>query len=334
LVKNSATAGTMLFDTVIMGLYSGGNQYIDFDEGGVELEGIIADGAYNGNTLATAIAAAMNAAPGKALTYTCTYSESNWKFTIAAGSNFKLRLKTGSKMGCDFSYLCGFIDTADLSGAATYTAPFVRIHTYEYIEMDLGSAKDYDFIVLLNHNLSINTYAIYIQGADDSAFTTNLVSDTIPYNANNIYFFLTVTRTKRYIRILILDETNSSGYVKIGTPVVGKYIEFTPYIKAGGHGKGEENPSLIDLSDSQNLYVDDKPRLFKRSYPFEGLSNTDASNILLMQEECADHKGIVVCIDPDNPNTASEWVTLAELNEVAYDHVNYWNWTMNVREHK
>jgi hypothetical protein len=209
----------------------------------------------------------------------------------------------------------------------------MRIHTSEYLAEDLGAAYEYDFIALLNHSLQVGA-TITFYGADDSAFTTNVVSDTLTYYGNNLFKFLSAARTKRYVRIYVVDVDNPSGYVKIGTPVVGKYIELARYPKPSGYSKGADNPSLVDFSDSQNLYADDKPRLFKRSYPFEGLSDTDASNIMLMQEECGDHKGIVVCTDPDNPNTASEWVTLAELNEVQYQHVNYWNWVMNVREHK
>jgi hypothetical protein len=332
--KFTATPGIMYFDSVVMTLCSEGNLYINFDEGGVELEGVLAAGqVYNGNTMATAIAAAMNAAPGKALTYTCTYSDTTYKFTIGAGANFTLRWATGSKSGGDISGLCGYDDSANDTGAAIYVSNYVRINTYEYIDVDLGVMARYDFVVLLNHNLSTGA-VIWISGAESADFATGLVADTITNAGNNIYFFLAAQRTKRYVRLSIYNADNPSGYIQVGNVGLYAYVEFTPYIAAGGYNRGAENPSLIDFSDSQNLFADDKPRLFKRGYPFEGLSNTDASNIELMQDECGDHKGLVVCTNPDDPNHYSEWVTLAELNEVAYGHENYWNWTMNVREHK
>ena len=306
------------------------NKYIDFDEGGAELTATLTEGNYNGQTLATEIKTRMDAAGG---TYTVTYSESTGKFTIARTGNFTLRWQSGTNTANTVGGTIGFIITADDTGAETYTSDYMRIHTSEYIAVDLGSALEYDFVCLLNHNLQSGA-TITFYGADDSAFTSNVVSDTLTYYGNNLFKFLSAARTKRYVRIYVVDVDNPSGYVKIGTIVVCKYIEFARYPKPSGYWKGEDNPSLVDLSDSQNLFADDKPRLFKRSYPFEGLSNTDASNIIAMQTECGDHKGIVVCIDPDNPNTASEWVTLAELSEVAYQHVNYWNWTMAVREHK
>ena len=98
------------------------NNKINFDEGGAELIATVAVGTYTGTTLATAIAAAMNTAPGKALTYTCVYSTITGKFTIAAGSNFTIRWNTGTDKAIDISNLCGYPDTANSAGAKTYTS--------------------------------------------------------------------------------------------------------------------------------------------------------------------------------------------------------------------
>jgi hypothetical protein len=98
-----------------------GNGIIDFDEGGVQLTGTVMPGTYTGATLATAIAAAMNAAVGKTFIYTCAYSTTIGKFTIAAGSTFTIRWNTGSNTGFRIAALCGFPETADSTGAKTYT---------------------------------------------------------------------------------------------------------------------------------------------------------------------------------------------------------------------
>lgn len=99
------------------------NNKIDFDEGGAALVGTVTVGTYTGATLAAAIAAAMNAAVGKTFTYTCVYSAttSPAKFTIAAGSNFTIRWNTGTNKAIDISDLCGYPDTANSTGAKTYT---------------------------------------------------------------------------------------------------------------------------------------------------------------------------------------------------------------------
>lgn len=103
------------------------NNKIDFDEGGAALVGTVTAGTYTGATLATAIAAALNAAPGKTLTYTCTYSATTEKFTIAAGSNFTIRWNTGTNKAIDISDLCGFSDAANSTGDKTYASARVGV---------------------------------------------------------------------------------------------------------------------------------------------------------------------------------------------------------------
>jgi hypothetical protein len=103
------------------------NNKIDFDEGGAALVGTVTAGTYTGATLATAIAAALNAAPGKTFTYTCVYSATAETFTIAAGSNFTLRWNTGTNKAIDISDLCGYSDAANLTGAKTYASARVGV---------------------------------------------------------------------------------------------------------------------------------------------------------------------------------------------------------------
>ena len=117
--KNSATAGTMLFDTVSIKFVSG-NQYICFDEGGVELVATIAAGTYTGTTLAAAVDTALDAAGAD---YTVSYSTSTRKFTLAKDTgNYTLRWLTGTRRGADAADLLGFDDAANDTGAGTYTS--------------------------------------------------------------------------------------------------------------------------------------------------------------------------------------------------------------------
>lgn len=149
-------------------------KYIDFDEGGAELTGTVVTGTYDGNTLATAIAVALNAAPSKALTYTCVYSESEAKFTIAAGGNFTIRWNTGTHKATDISDLAGFSDAADDTGAATYTSDSRRIHyPRAWIPLNTVNITGADFFGIIGHNIS-SAATIKFIGADDSAFTTNV----------------------------------------------------------------------------------------------------------------------------------------------------------------
>ena len=98
------------------------NNKIDFKESAAELTGTVASGTYSAADLATAIAAAMNAAVGKALTYTCSYSGSTHKFTIGAGGTFTICWNTGTHKATDISTLCGYSDAADDTTASAYVS--------------------------------------------------------------------------------------------------------------------------------------------------------------------------------------------------------------------
>ncbi|MBW2638381.1 MAG: hypothetical protein JRC86_12885, partial [Deltaproteobacteria bacterium] len=209
-------------------------KYINFDEGGAELTATLTKADYNGQTLATEIKSQLDAAG--ALTYTVTYSESTCKFTIAASGNFTLRWNAGTHKAADISDLCGFDDAADDTGTDSYEADNVRIHYPKaYADLDLSTAYEVDFIAILNHNIS-DSATIKLIGADDDAFTTNKTEDEITHNANNIYFFLSASRTKRYFRLSIEDPTNSAGYIQVSV-FLGKYFEPNRSFSKG-HGQG------------------------------------------------------------------------------------------------
>jgi len=125
------------------------NQKIDFvDAGSATQVATVAAGSYNGTTLATAIAAAMNAVSGVTGTFACAWSSSTNKFTIsetAGPTNFELLWNTGTNKATDISTLCGYDDAADDTGAATYTGDSACTGSGAY-QHTLTAADDIDGI--------------------------------------------------------------------------------------------------------------------------------------------------------------------------------------------
>ena len=308
---------------------SASNKYIDFDEGGAELTATLTTGAYTGQTLATEIKTQLDAAG--ALTYTVTYTESTGKFTIAAGGNFTLRWLNGTHAATDANGLLGFSALADDTGAATYTSDTVVCHSSEYIDVDFGSAQEFDTVALLGHNLT-SAATITIYGADDSAFTSNVVSDSITYAANNIVQFLAAARTKRYCRIYVADIANPSCYVKIGTVVVGKY--FAPNRGFGQYSEGEVDESETEKSPANNLFsIQERTALVNWSLPFKGLDTSSVSSIRAMMAEVGVVKAVLFNTDSASPNTYSYWAHFTELSpvEVLRSGV-YHSWTATLEQ--
>jgi hypothetical protein len=118
------------------------NGMIDFKEITDELTGSVPSLLYTGATLATAIAAAMMAAPGRTFTYACTYNAATGEFTISAGSNFEILWLSGTHAAYDINGLCGYSATADASGEKTYesdtAANLVNKHTFSMANTTFG----------------------------------------------------------------------------------------------------------------------------------------------------------------------------------------------------
>jgi hypothetical protein len=304
------------------------NHHIDFDEGAAELNAVLTAGSYNGQTLAAEIKIQMDAAGG---TYGVTYSESTGKFTIDRTGNFTLRWNTGTNKAASACATLGFVDSADDTGAATYTSDNITVHTAEYIDMDYGSALEDDFIALLNHNLTSAAVITYY-GADDAAFTSNVVSDVIAWNALNIYKFLAAARTKRYRRLHVVDPKNPSCYIQIGTIVTGK--AFAPNRNfIAPYSKGLIDETETETPPSGNLFVTLR-RSKKNNWglQFNGLTEASIASIAAMIDCCGVSEALMFCTDTAAPNGNTHWARLKETEQQEMQAINHWSWTATLEE--
>jgi hypothetical protein len=107
------------------------NNKIDVKEGaGEELTATLAAGTYTGTALAVLIAAALNAMVGKTLVWSCTYTLATNKFSIGIGSGTAtLMWSTGTHKAIDISALCGYLDTADDTGAGPFPSDTAGLGT-------------------------------------------------------------------------------------------------------------------------------------------------------------------------------------------------------------
>lgn len=93
------------------------NNLIDFQESAGVLLATLTPGSYTLTTLASEIKRALDAAG--LLTYTVTVNRSTRKYTISAGSTFKLLTTSGTHLGFNAFTLIGF-SGADKTGASSY----------------------------------------------------------------------------------------------------------------------------------------------------------------------------------------------------------------------
>ena len=312
--RSGAGSGNGLFR-----LSSAWNRLICFDEGAGKLVANLTAGDYNGHTLAAHIAAVMSAVGGD---YTCTYSELTGKFTIARpAGNFTLYFADDGTT----SDALGF-NAETKTGAATYTSDNRRIHTEEYIALDVGAAAEVDFVALLNHNFTA-TATITLFGADDAAFTTGLTTDVLAYNAANGYWILPAPRTKRYYQIHIVNRPNSNLCVSIGTIVLGKARDLGGPFRRGW-GRGYVNDSASEETPSRNLFLTQaRPAVRSWSCSWTNLSDAAQAYIEEAVRECGGVYCLMVCTNASDPMNNSFWFRMVDPPLAENISANRWSWT-------
>jgi len=199
------------------------------------------------------------------------------------------------------------------------------------IDCDLGTAYEYDFIAILGHNLT-SAADIIIYGTNNPDFTTDTEHDHIAHHGNYIYKILDDSRTYRYIRISILNPTNGSGYLQVGTIIVGK-AEYFNRMPSVPYQASQINETEVEYSPSANMFtVQEQPSAFAISVTFIGLNQSTAVMVENLIRECGSFKAFVLCLDSGNANSKSDWLVLTDQGMLTNDHVDYWTWTLNAVE--
>jgi hypothetical protein len=200
----------------------------------------------------------------------------------------------------------------------------------ETVDADLGAAEEYDFVAILDHNLTSGA-TITVYGADDAAFTSNVVNDVLTYNGNNIFEFLAAARTKRYCRFKFEDGSNPDTYIQIGTLIVGKYVELSrPPV---GQQVGPTDLTEMERTPAgSRIGTQDLQPFTLWRLPFAGLSDADALAIRSGLVEVGVKYNVVLCLDSSAPNTNSYWVNFSELAQPDRAHANFWTWEASMEE--
>jgi hypothetical protein len=199
------------------------------------------------------------------------------------------------------------------------------------IDCDFGAAYEYDFIALLGHNLTAGA-TIEVIGADDDAFSVNDVTDTLTYRGNDIFEILGTARTKRYVRLSIVDTGNPSGYLQVGPIFVGKARALNRK-NIPGHARGYVNPTETEEVPAG---VEFKTRAGAsreaRELTFLTLNEISAGYIRSLLEECASHQAFAFILDPTAPGNNTLWVVLTNQALMDSNVYQHWDWAAAIKE--
>ena len=163
------------------------NKYIDYNEGGASSTVTLTTKTYKDpHELADHIATVLDA--DATATITCTYSDSTGKYTITSdGATFELEWKTGTN-GADetdthVGTLLGFADTADDTGATSYTSDsavdWSAAYTPSYEDVDPIVCKGFEcYIGEADDNDCFDPSSVSISMSTPKVDTMSLCEDT------------------------------------------------------------------------------------------------------------------------------------------------------------
>lgn len=193
------------------------NYQLDFDEGGSELTAELSIGSYSMTDFAQEIEDALNTAG--ALTYTVTVNRTTRVITIAAGSNFTLRISSGSHAGTTAYTLAGFTG-ANQTGSNSYSgAATGSVYAVQFVLQDYISSDDWVEAVEATVNKSASGKVEVVKFGDQNFVQMNIMYATsrnigansvIRYNATghaDLQDFMTYLITRGPVEFMPDEDT-------------------------------------------------------------------------------------------------------------------------------
>lgn len=209
---------------------TGDNGTITFREAvGVDLVATVAPGEYATTALfCAAIKTALEVVGASTYTVAVYASKKIGIESNLGGGTGSFILVTTDPDSEEFFNLIGFSTSADLSGASTYLADHIRIHSTEWAQWDLGSAANPKAFVLSsagNNYLNISpTATLTLQANDSSNFDDPAFELVLNYNQRHIVALSDsglAPTPYRYWRIVIDDKDNADGFIEVNSLYLG-----------------------------------------------------------------------------------------------------------------
>ena len=290
-------------------IVTGFNDSLDFTEGTTgDATATITAGTYaTGADLAAAIQTAMNAAATDN-TYSVSYDGSTKKFTIAraTGSDtFGLEWSTGASANAGKQGSCaldlGFDDSADDTGATTYTSDTATYQSRHYLLVDFGAATAFQAWGLVGHNLGSNAEVRRQANATD-AWTAPSVNSTTwdsnPYDPVALAFESS-EQTYRYVRLVVDDTQNTDGYVELGVPFVGPYLQPDRGLRQGHVDRLLNASDLVSAYDGA-LFQERRQEAFSVRGDYHRVSRTTRDALKAMEASLGVGGHLIFAMDPQS----------------------------------
>ena len=195
---------------------------------------------------------------------------------------------------------------------------------------DMGSTQAISAFALIGHNLTPGSDTVVLEGADDSAFSSGVVTIAATLTANSWFEYFS-TQNKRYWRVVI-TKSAAGNQASAGRMVLGAYYTIPGLLRGYKFGPGADTSKAVVTRGGQTY-----GSLGAVSKVFQGSINnlTDAQMDEITELEIAYAKAMpfIVSLDWANkPVDKSLYGTIASVNPFTDFMVTKGIWKLSMRE--
>ncbi|MDZ4678396.1 MAG: hypothetical protein SGI74_12905 [Oligoflexia bacterium] len=238
----------------------------------------------------------------------------------------------------------GFDISTDKTGALTYTADFLKIHTKEFLTLDLGiSTNPQCFLLIGKRNAPIqfsSSATLKLQANATDAWTSPTFETTLTYNEKTILLInptgLSPTPL-RYWRLLIQDSANPNGFIEIGSLYLGNF-----YSTQRGAAQFPLKSSFVDrstsvISEGGQIFSGVREKTQEFSLDWNGLTYSELEVFNDIFQKMGTSVPFFVILDPDgafssSQNFYSRYVKFSSDPNFLLESPNNFSFSMQLRE--
>lgn len=279
-----------------------------FDQLGVPLDAVVPVGKYTSTTsFLSALETAMDSVgvANHTVEIDSTTSKVRISSDLSGGATLFAIVWPVSTIGD----VLGFDPSTNDSGASSYLADFLRIHTDEYYEFDFGIETLPTAFALVgprNEPIKISPNAtIKIQGNETNDWTSPSADITVNYDPETLCAVnadgLWPTGGLRYARLQIIDKDNPVGFVEVGALFLGTYFEGTRGKVQFPLRADKVDRSRTVTSEGGQTYSDIRQKTERFSIEWFGLTVAEKEEIDLIFDDLGTSQPFFVQLD-SNPN--------------------------------
>jgi len=306
------------------------------------VEGTLTNGTYTGVTLASELETQLNVISSG---WTVAYNSTTYRFELTNAAAHTINFTTTTNAVWDD---IGFLTVSDLATPGTITSDDPRIHTEEFIKIDLGVQIEPTFVGLVNpidDLFSISEQGLVtIQANNVDEFDSPALSVVATKTKDGILEHIdsdTEDRAYRYWKIKIVDRTNTSigpqGF-KFGYFYIGDHKTFTSTNVTRGFDKEIEDPSRRFVSESGQEFFQEKIKYHTyKSMSVEVMRGVEREEMEQLFYDFGITQPLFIAIDPLNRISLSndEHTKLMRFaSKPSFKHVflDYYNVSLALKE--